>query len=122
MKRLPDSELELMMIIWESSEPVCRMDIEQKLDKDRNILPNTILSFLSRLEDKGFIKKEKRGKVNYYSPLIEEDKYLQEEGKSIFKKVFGGSLNKFVTSLYDGKAIDKKDIEELRDILDKLED
>ena len=122
MKRLPDSELELMMIIWEDREPVCRMDIEAKLDKDRNILPNTVLSFLSRLEDKGFIKKEKRGKINYYSAIIEEDKYLQEEGKSIFRKVFGNSLNKFVTSLYDGKAIDNKDLQELRDMLDEMEE
>ncbi|SHJ77799.1 Predicted transcriptional regulator [Hathewaya proteolytica DSM 3090] len=122
MKKLPDSELELMMIIWHSQGPVTRMDIEAKLDKSRDILPNTVLSFLSRLEDKGFIKKEKQGKINYYSPLVDEDKYLQEEGKSIFKKMFGNSLSRFVTSLYDGNAIGEEDLTELRNMLDEMDD
>ena len=64
MKRLPQSELELMMIIWNAGHPVTRMEIEANLDPERKILPNTILSFLSRLEEKGFVKVEKKGKIN----------------------------------------------------------
>ena len=29
MKRLPDAELELMMIIWDSEQPVSRAEIEK---------------------------------------------------------------------------------------------
>ena len=31
MKRLPDSELELMMIIWDAGKPVTRTEIEERL-------------------------------------------------------------------------------------------
>ena len=61
MKRLPQSELELMMIIWNADGPITRMEIEARMDPSRKVLPNTILSFLSRLEDKGFVKMEKQG-------------------------------------------------------------
>ena len=54
MKKLPDAELELMMIIWEAEEPVTRMYIEDHMDEGRDVLPNTVLSLLSRLEKRGF--------------------------------------------------------------------
>lgn len=54
MKRLPDSELEIMMIIWDYNRPVTRIDIEEKMEEGRKLSPTTILSFLSRLQEKGF--------------------------------------------------------------------
>lgn len=30
MRKIPDAELELMMVIWDSEQPVSRMDIETK--------------------------------------------------------------------------------------------
>ena len=35
MKRLPDSELELMMIIWDAGKPVTRTEIEERLPRER---------------------------------------------------------------------------------------
>lgn len=121
MKRLPQSELELMMIIWNAGQPVTRMEIETHLDPKRKILPNTVLSFLSRLEDKGFVKVVKKGKINWYSPIIAEKDYLQEESKSILSTLYGNSMKNFVTALYDGKAVNQEQIRELREFLDELE-
>ncbi len=59
MKRLPDSELEIMMIIWELDKPVTRAEIEEKMAPGRKLSPTTILSFLSRLQEKGFLAMEK---------------------------------------------------------------
>ena len=126
MKRLPQSELELMMIIWNAGHPVTRMEIEANLDPERKILPNTILSFLSRLEEKGvlekgFVKVEKKGKINWYTPIVEEKKYLQAESKSILATLYGNSMKNFVTALYDGKAVNQEQIRELKEFLDELD-
>ena len=121
MKRLPQSELELMMIIWNADGPITRMEIEARMDPSRKVLPHTILSFLSRLEDKGFVKMEKQGKINMYSALVPEDEYLQAESKSIFSTLYGNSMKNFVTALYDGKTVSKKEIQELKDFLEELE-
>ena len=119
MKRLPQSELELMMIIWNAGHPVTRMEIEA--NPERKILPNTILSFLSRLEEKGFVKVEKKGKINWYTPIVEEKKYLQAESKSILATLYGNSMKNFVTALYDGKAVNQEQIRELKEFLDELD-
>ena len=47
MKRLPDSELELMMIIWDAGRGITRNEIEERLPQDRRLSATTILSFLS---------------------------------------------------------------------------
>ena len=57
MKKLPDAELELMMIIWDAEGPVTRMEIEERMDEGREVLPSTILSLLSRLEGKRLRRK-----------------------------------------------------------------
>ena len=118
MKKLPDGELELMMIIWDSKEPISRIEIEQRMDAGKELTAGTILSYLSRLEEKGFVEREKRGKMNYYFPLVEKKLYLKETGKSILKRMFGGSLSNFATALYDGEELSSQDIEELRQFLD----
>ena len=119
-KTLPNSELELMMILWKAGVPMTRTEIEERLPEGRNISKTTILSFLSRLEEKGFVKVEKDGRNNCYIPLVEEKDYLEQESSSILKKLYDNSVKKFVAALYDGKELSKDQIEELKNYLDSL--
>lgn len=117
MKRLPESELEIMMVIWRHDGPVNRMEIEEHLHKD--VAAPTILSFLNRLEAKGFVSVEKIGKVNWYTPLVKEEEYLQKESKNILQKMYRNSLKNFVTALYDGNGLTAQDMDELRAFLEE---
>lgn len=119
MKRLPESELELMLIIWHAGEPITRIDIEKQLSDDRNIGATTILSFLSRLQEKGYVDIVKKGKNNLYTPKVKEKEYLQKESKSILKKIYQNSIKNFVTALYDGDSLTENDLEELQKFIDE---
>ena len=72
MKKLPESEQEIMMIVWEYEEPVSRFQVEEKLNVEKNVAPSTILTLLTRLEKKGFIQKVRNGKSNLYVPLVKK--------------------------------------------------
>lgn len=119
MKRLPDSELELMMIIWHAGRPVTRPEIEDELHEERKLSATAILSFLSRLEEKGFLKIEKQGKSNVYTPIIQEQDYTKKESKSILQKLYHNSIKNFMTALYDGDNLSNEDIEELQKFIDE---
>mgnify|MGYP001046479474 CR=1 FL=1 len=119
MKKIPDAELELMMVIWDSEQPVSRMEIEMKLGNGRDVVPSTLLSLLSRLEKRGFVRKEKQGNINYYNALVEKSAYLQEEGQRVLDKMFDSSLKNFVTALYDGKGLNREEIAELQAFIDE---
>lgn len=119
-KTLPNSELEIMVIIWKENRPLTRMEIEEHLPEERQLSKTTVLSFLSRLEEKGFVRTEKRGRNNYYFPLIKAEEYQRQEGSSVLKKLYDNSVKKFVASLYDGKELTKEQIDELKDYLNSL--
>lgn len=119
-KTLPNSELELMMIIWKAGRPMTRTEIEKRLPEERQLSKTTVLSFLSRLEEKGYLRVEKEGRNNCYIPLVKEKDYLEQESSSILKKLYGNSVKRFVAALYDGKELSKNQILELKDYLDSL--
>ena len=84
MKRLPDSELEIMMIIWDYNKPVTRFEIEERMEKGKKLSPTTILSFLSRLQEKGFVEVRKSGKNNVYLALVEREDYRKVESRNVY--------------------------------------
>ena len=118
--RLPDAELEVMQIIWAKEGGVSRQDIEKALSSRRSLAPTTILTFLTRLVEKGFLKVEKAGRSNLYSPLISRRDYLARESRSILDKLFGGSLSSFALSLSDA-GLSRAEQEELRELLERDE-
>lgn len=120
IKRLPDSELEIMMIIWEAKEPVPSAYLMEKLEGEKEWATTTVLNFLARLVDRGFLKVEKHGRINIYSPLIAEKDYIEIESRSFLERLHKSSLKSFVAALYDGSTISSKDAEELKNYIDEL--
>ena len=121
MKKLGDAELEIMLAVWEAGEPVPSSYVQEKLRGRRDWALPSILTSLSRLVDKGFLSCQKRGKSNWYHPLVSEKDYKAAEGRGLIDRLYGSSLPNMVAALYDGRAIGEKDLEDLRRYLDKLE-
>ena len=118
IRRLPDSELELMQIIWDLEPPLSRQDIEERLPPDRPLAPTTVLTFLDRLREKGFLRAEKRGKTNYYTPLVSRREYLARESRGVLDRLFGGSVSAFATALVDG-GVSREEIQRLQELLEE---
>lgn len=117
MKRLPDSELEIMLIIWELDKPVTRFEIEAQMSDERKLSPTTVLSFLSRLQEKGFLEVQKSGKNNVYIAIVDKETYMQKESKNILKRLYQNSAKNFLAALYDGDSLSEEDLKELEDYI-----
>ncbi|HIR28797.1 MAG TPA: BlaI/MecI/CopY family transcriptional regulator [Candidatus Choladousia intestinigallinarum] len=121
-QRLPDSELDIMLILWSHQPPMSRPEIEKFVNEKKRLSPTTILTLLSRLEKKKFVSVEKCGKLNLYTPLVSQEEYQQSESQNILEKLYGNSLKKFVVSLYGGKKLDREEIQELNEFLQEMEE
>ena len=121
-QRLPDSELDIMLILWSHEPPMSRPEIEKIVNEKKKLSPTTILTLLSRLEKKKFVSVEKQGKLNLYTPLISQEEYQRNESKNILEKLYGNSLKKFVVSLYGGKKLDREKMQELSEFIQELEE
>lgn len=115
-KRLPDAELEVMQTIWALEPPVTAAEVQQHADKDWKT--TSVLTFLSRLCDKGFLSCTKEGRQNLYAPLISESDYRQRESVGFVRRLCGGSVKNLVVSLSDAGVLTDNDIDELRAFLD----
>ncbi len=115
---LPDGELEIMQIVWQCEPPVSRSIIEETLNKQKKLAPSTILTFLTRLCNRGFLRVERKGRMNLYTPLISRRDYLAKESRRMLNRLYGGSLSAFATSLCDS-GIEKEEIDTLRKMLEE---
>jgi len=122
IKRLPDSELDIMLVIWEAGKPVSRAYIDERLREKKNLAVTTVLTYLSRLIEKGFVSCERQGKMNVYSAAIKEEDYLASESKYLLEKLYRCSLKTFVASLYSNDAISDGEISELQEFLNKAKE
>ncbi len=117
MKKLPESELEIMMIIWDAETGVTSDYIMERLDK--TWVKPTVLNFLSRLCERGFLKCTKEGRLNVYSPCVKKEAYLKRESRSFMEKLHHNSLTSLLVSLYDGQKVSKQDLEELQAFIEE---
>lgn len=120
IQKLPDSELDVMIALWNGHEDMTRNEIEEFMNRKRKLAPTTILTLLSRLEKKKFVSVKKEGKANLYRALVSQEQYQQMEGKHVLEKLYDNSLKNFVVTLYQGKQIDQEDIVELESFLHQL--
>ena len=121
-QRLPESELDIMLVLWNNTPPMTRPEIEKVINMKKKLASTTILSLLTRLENKNFVEVTKQGKMNLYTPLVSQSDYQAHESQSVLEKLYGNSLKKFVTSLYHGKKISSEEVQDLSEFLKNLED
>ena len=114
-KRLPDAK-----VIWNLASPITTNKITNKL-ADNTWKPQTLLTVLKRLSEKGFLNIIKDGKEHQYEVLIKEDEYLEIETGSFLKRYAGNSIGALVKTLYSEGDLTQDDINELRDILEQKE-
>jgi BlaI family penicillinase repressor len=118
MRRLPDTELEVMQAVWACNPPISRADIGRELKDNHPLAVTTVLTILNRLVEKGFLAVEKQGRSNCYTPLVSRRDYLASQSKRFIEKLCGGSMSAFAAALCDS-GLSRKDIAELRELLER---
>ena len=119
MRRLPDTELEVMKALWASGPDTPRAALEAAL-APRRWASNTINTYLTRLADKGFVAVERAGRGNRYTALVSREDYLAYDSQAVLSRLYGSSPSNFVAALARG-GLKREDVAQLRELLDQLE-
>ncbi len=116
--KLPDSELEVMQVLWALPAPAPRAKVEEAMEKVRPMAQTTLLTLLTRLAEKGFVRIEKQGRSSVYTPLVAREDYQARQSKRFFDQLFGGNMTAFASAL-TASGIPKEDLDELRRLLEE---
>lgn len=116
IERIPDSELDLMHVLWEHKAPVSRVVLEEGMTEIKPLAQTTILTLVSRLVKKGYVKAEKNGRSSEYTPLVSKTEYLAAQSRRFIEKECGSKMSTFASALVQS-GLSKDDIEELSELL-----
>jgi len=117
--KIPDAELMIMNIVWRKGGEITSGEVSKQLANQKDWTLTTILTLLSRLTERGFLTVRKDGRVNIYKAAVDEAPYVESESKSFLERLHGNSLTSLVAALYDGNAIGKEDLDELKDFIER---
>ena len=78
----------------------------------------TLLTLLTRLADKGFVRIEKDGRRSRYVPLVTRKDYQAAQSRRFVQQVCGGSISAFASALCDS-GLSREDLDELRRLLEE---
>ena len=118
--RLPESEFIVMKAIWAADAPITSAEIMDQVGRERGWKPQTLLTLLARLTEKGFIgARPGTGREKLFSALISHDEYLARETSAFMNEVHGHSLSSLLASL-NREKMSESDLNELQTWFDRL--
>jgi predicted transcriptional regulator len=113
IKRISNSEMQIMQYIWQAEHPVTTAEIMLNLSEKSEWKQKTVITFLARLIEKGVLKATRVGRAYHYEACITEQEYLNHETKQFVKDVHKGSILGFISALCDNGDLTREDIETL---------
>lgn len=114
MQQISEAELVLMKIIWKKGGNALFSQIMEELQKEKNEWKsNTVLTLLSRLNRKKYLKVHKIGRRNEYIAIMEEQEYQKVQTHGFLDKIYGGNVANLVTNLLQQDMLTENEWKEI---------
>lgn len=111
-----------MNLLWDSLERMTARQIREQLYPDASRAQHgTVQRLLQRLEDKGFVERDRSLATHYFVPLVQRQTYAGWQLESLAERLTSGSFAPLITHLVEHKKIEADEIERIRAILDEHE-
>lgn len=124
--KLPESELEIMQGIWvlteEGEKFVSASMVMKRFPALQRLKLTTVLTLITRLQTKGFIRTDKIGRSNCYTPLIPSDEYRRFATGDYVKKVYLGDKMDLISTLVSDETLTAEELAEIKAVIAKNEE
>ena len=114
--KISEAEWQVMKVLWEKS-PLTVREIVEVLAERTPWKTETIRTLVNRLEKKGAIRFEKRGRRYYYAPVLCEEESVRAEAQSFLTRAGTSVLKPILAAFMEQEDLTPQEIEELRGIL-----
>ena len=120
--RISDTEWEVMRVVWAKHPATGTEIIERLMKEDSTWHPKTVRTLLGRLVRKKALDYEPQGRAYVYEPKVSERECVAAASDSFLERCFGGSLKPMLAHFVERRKLSKKEIEELKRLLDQRKD
>lgn len=117
---LTEAELRLMDVLWDRGSSTVT-DVVEALPKPRKLAYSSVLTTMRILEQKGYVKHEKRGRAFVYHPLIARGEAQSSAVRYVLSRFFENSPEALVLNLLENEQLDADELKRLRQIIEEGE-
>lgn len=113
--------MEVLHHVWELEEATVRQ-VRERILETREVAYTTIMTVMKNLAEKDYLKYRKEGVTYVYSPARKPDSVRSSLIGDLMKKVFKGSPKELVQALVNSNDLSKNDLDEIKQMIDNMED
>ena len=115
-----ESELEILQVLWQHGPSTVRF-VHEELSKTKDVGYTTTLKLMQIMAEKGMLQADKASRSHVYQPLLQEEDTQRRLLDRFLDTTFRGSAMKLVMQALGNHQASKEELDEIRDLLDKLE-
>ncbi|PIP16300.1 MAG: CopY family transcriptional regulator [bacterium (Candidatus Ratteibacteria) CG23_combo_of_CG06-09_8_20_14_all_48_7] len=115
-KGLSAAELEVMKVLWEKKATTVK-EVQQELSHKKAWRYTTVLTFIVRLYNKGYLKRKKEGMVYIYSPTLPEKKTKGKMVEDFVDRVFDGNPTPLMNYLSESNKLKPSEVTALKNLV-----
>ncbi len=116
-----DGEWKIMNALWREG-PSSITQLVRALEEETGWEKHTVIVMLNRLAANDAVGYRVEGRTRFYYPKVDQQKAAADAAGKFLNRVYEGSIGLMVTSMANEKALTKKDINELYEILKQAEE
>ena len=115
------SELEILQVLWEIGPSTVRA-VNDELLKQKDVNYTTTLKLMQIMADKRILTRDESQMKHIYSVAEEEQKTKSHLLDKFVDSMYKGSASKLVMQLLGNKKTSEQELQEIKEILRKLEE
>lgn len=116
---LGDLEADIMELIWKDN-PASVRNIHENLANGRTIAYTTVMTVMSRLADKGLLKREQHGRAYLYVPTQNREDFCSDAIGTVMQGLLGGFGEPVLSQFVD--TVDAHDAAKLDELVRLIEE
>jgi BlaI family transcriptional regulator, penicillinase repressor len=120
-EELSEAEQEVLKTLWDLGSGTVREVYEALERHGPRRAYTTVLTFLGRLESKGYVASDKTGVAHIFRPTVSREALLAQRLARLVDEVCEGTATPLVQALVRGRHFSSEDIARFRQLLDELE-
>ena len=118
---LSTAELEVLRTLWAQGPATVREVMNHLHQRGRQLAYTTVLTFLTRLEQKGCVASDKSALAYVYRAKVTREKVSRSRLRSLVDELYDGAAAPLVLQLVRDRKLTPQDIDELQKLIDELD-
>ncbi len=118
--RPTDAELEILTILW-SRGPSTVRDVHETILKRKPAQYTTVLKTLQIMAEKGLVRRDEKQRAHIYQAARPREWTQRQLAGDLLQRAFAGSAHTLMMGALSARKASKKDLAELRKLLDDYE-